>query len=250
MTWEASSENPFGGGVANKIAWNGSYWVAVGYNGYQTVCISKSEDGMTWEFSTDNPFLAGYGSGIVWNGSYWVATGVGSTTIAKSTDGMTWNNSSSPFEGNAGNCLAYGSIRPSSPISIGTAYVSTPSVSELKMFLNTSSTHATAEIHTKPVLTSQVVNSLLYSDFYNGISNASGISVSEAMATAVKLNIGYTGSLTPALAGAMRGYIYELIVFKTEVNTQTRQSVEGYLAWKWGIQNSLPTTHPYYLAPP
>ena len=70
------------------------------------------------------------------------------------------------------------------------------------------------------------------------------------MTTSAKLNIGFTGALTPALAGAMRGYIYELIVFNTTVNLATQEAVEGYLAWKWGIQSSLSTTHPYYLAPP
>ena len=28
-----------------------------------------------------------------------------------------------------------------------------------------------------------------------------------------------------------------------------QQQVEGYLAWKWGVQASLPTTHPYYYQP-
>ena len=257
MTWTDSvsggGNNPFSAGFVFGIAWNGSYWVAVGQNGDATVCIAKSTDGMTWTDASNNPFSGGYGNGIAWNGSYWIAVGNGNTgTIAKSTDGMTWTNASSnPFSDPYGFGIGYGNILPTlQPIRIGTDSVSVPSTSELKMFLNVTSTPATVEIHTKPVLTSQVVNSLVYSDFYNGISNASGISVGTAMSTAVKLNIGYTGSLTPALAGAMRGYIYELIVFKTTVNTATRQSIEGYLAWKWGIQNSLPTTHPYYLAPP
>jgi hypothetical protein len=116
------------------------------------------------------------------------------------------------------------------------------------MGVNGFSTPATAEIHTKPVLTSQVINTLAYNDFYNGTTNIS-LTV-RALTASTKLNIGFTGTLTPALAGAMRGYIYELIVFNTSVNTPTRQAIEGYLAWKWGIQSSLPTTHPYYLAPP
>jgi len=38
---------------------------------------------------------------------------------------------------------------------------------------------------------------------------------------------------------------YEVIVFNTNLTTAERQSVEGYLAWKWGLQASLPTLHPY-----
>ena len=28
-------------------------------------------------------------------------------------------------------------------------------------------------------------------------------------------------------------------------NTTTRQLIEGYLAWKWNLQASLPADHPY-----
>jgi hypothetical protein len=41
------------------------------------------------------------------------------------------------------------------------------------------------------------------------------------------------------------GFIYELIVFNNTVSTSQRQQVEGYLAWKWGLQRSLPSTHAY-----
>jgi hypothetical protein len=41
------------------------------------------------------------------------------------------------------------------------------------------------------------------------------------------------------------GSIYEIIVFSATLSTNDRQRVEGYLAWKWGLQNNLPTLHPY-----
>jgi hypothetical protein len=37
----------------------------------------------------------------------------------------------------------------------------------------------------------------------------------------------------------------ELIVCDGTVSIPDAQEVEGYLAWKWGVRNSLPTTHPY-----
>jgi hypothetical protein len=43
-----------------------------------------------------------------------------------------------------------------------------------------------------------------------------------------------------------QGIIYEVIGYTRSIPTSERQQVEGYLAWKWGIQNRLPTTHPYY----
>jgi hypothetical protein len=45
---------------------------------------------------------------------------------------------------------------------------------------------------------------------------------------------------------ALYGYIGEIIVFNTSLTTSQIQQVEGYLAWKWVITSSLPTTHPYY----
>jgi len=46
------------------------------------------------------------------------------------------------------------------------------------------------------------------------------------------------------------GNIYEVIIFNTLLSTQQRQVVEGYLASKWNLQASLPTTHPYYTVEP
>jgi hypothetical protein len=132
---------------------------------------------------------------------------------------------------------------------LGTTFVVTPSTSELMYFKEGGVSTVTVEIHKRPVLTTQYVNSLEYADFYNGTAGETA-TLTQAMTTAGKLNIGFAGALTPALAGAMRGYIYELIVFNTAITTETRQAVEGYLSWKWGIQDLLSTAHPYYLAPP
>jgi hypothetical protein len=44
----------------------------------------------------------------------------------------------------------------------------------------------------------------------------------------------------------LNGNIAEVIVYTTSLTTTQRQQVEGYLAWKWGLQQNLPTsTHPY-----
>lgn len=45
------------------------------------------------------------------------------------------------------------------------------------------------------------------------------------------------------------GNIAEIIVTHT-IDTTQRQLIEGYLAWKWGLQASLPGGHPYLSAPP
>jgi len=42
----------------------------------------------------------------------------------------------------------------------------------------------------------------------------------------------------------------EIIIYNTPLATPQRQQVEGYLAWKWGLQANLINTHPYYNGPP
>jgi hypothetical protein len=54
-----------------------------------------------------------------------------------------------------------------------------------------------------------------------------------------------TFSVGSATNGFISGNICELIVFNKDVTTSERQQVEGYLAYKWGLTSSLPSTHPY-----
>jgi hypothetical protein len=46
------------------------------------------------------------------------------------------------------------------------------------------------------------------------------------------------------------GYIAEVIILSSIVSNNTRQILEGYLAWKWGMITSLLPTHPYINRPP
>jgi hypothetical protein len=48
----------------------------------------------------------------------------------------------------------------------------------------------------------------------------------------------------------MVGYIAEIVVFNSIVNDRVRQQVEGYLANKWGLRNSLVASHPFLNRPP
>jgi hypothetical protein len=40
-------------------------------------------------------------------------------------------------------------------------------------------------------------------------------------------------------------YLHEFLTFSTKLTTTQQQTVEGYLAWKWGIQTLLPAAHPF-----
>jgi hypothetical protein len=45
-------------------------------------------------------------------------------------------------------------------------------------------------------------------------------------------------------------FLSEVVLVNRMLTAKERQSMEGYLAWKWGMQLSLPVNHPSYLAPP
>jgi hypothetical protein len=50
-------------------------------------------------------------------------------------------------------------------------------------------------------------------------------------------------------ANPLDGIVNEVVTYTTTLTATERRQVEGYLAWKWGLQASLPTTHPYYKVP-
>ncbi len=54
--------------------------------------------------------------------------------------------------------------------------------------------------------------------------------------------------------GYLTGYVNEIIVIPVNLfnkdYTHDRFRIEGYLAWKWGIQNKLPASHPFKSIPP
>ena len=43
----------------------------------------------------------------------------------------------------------------------------------------------------------------------------------------------------------MNGSISEVLIYNTVLTSTQREKVQGYLAWKWGIQSTLPSNHPY-----
>lgn len=68
------------------------------------------------------------------------------------------------------------------------------------------------------------------------------------MGTASGVVIGM--SHIPANTQFWNGIVAEIVIINSAVTTETRQRIEGYLAWKWGLAESLPANHPYRNAPP
>lgn len=58
------------------------------------------------------------------------------------------------------------------------------------------------------------------------------------------------GQVSNSLTFYLNGQIAEVISYNRVVSTFERQQIEGYLAWKWGVQANLPASHPYINYPP
>jgi hypothetical protein len=77
--------------------------------------------------------------------------------------------------------------------------------------------------------------------------NNSSVSATNLSYTAYWLGGPWTGS---AGGPPWPGYLGEVLVYNRTISTAERQQVEGYLAWKWGTNTGLPSTHPYKSASP
>ncbi|MCA2510539.1 MAG: hypothetical protein IM561_09165 [Microcystis sp. M60BS1] len=64
--------------------------------------------------------------------------------------------------------------------------------------------------------------------------------------------IGMGRRTPPAANDYLDAIIGEIVVTASVKANKTveRQKLEGYLAWRWGIQSSLPSSHPHYYSPP
>ena len=86
-------------------------------------------------------------------------------------------------------------------------------------------------------------------NFWVNGTNVYSATSSAAFTTSTGLVIGARAN-GGGISGILTGYMSEIIVYTTALTTTQRQQVEGYLAWKWGLQSSLPTNHPYYAVSP
>ena len=79
---------------------------------------------------------------------------------------------------------------------------------------------------------------------YQNVSTSHTVFLDGGRATGNTVSLSYTAGLTTTLNGNFFN-IYEILAFNRTLSTEDRQTVEGYLAWKWGLQSNLPATHPY-----
>lgn len=78
------------------------------------------------------------------------------------------------------------------------------------------------------------------------VGNQTYTLTSSASNSTYDLQIGTLGNnVVPFL-----GDYCELVIFNSLLSTTNQQLMEGYLAWKWGVQANLPGDHPYKNAAP
>jgi hypothetical protein len=98
-----------------------------------------------------------------------------------------------------------------------------------------------ATLPTTPFLTSSVKTSGVTSvGYYNGTQVFSTADNTSDTASTWAFLGGASST-----AGLFTGTIYEFIIYSAALSTSQRQQVEGYLAQKWLLQSSLPSTHAY-----
>jgi hypothetical protein len=89
-------------------------------------------------------------------------------------------------------------------------------------------------------------NSSTTTFYSNGAVSGTPASVNPNLVAGRTSTIGSFGTSWDFLTGT----IGEFVVCSSVLSTADRQKLEGYLAWKWGLQTNLPAGHPYQSAPP
>jgi len=86
-------------------------------------------------------------------------------------------------------------------------------------------------------------NLFVYSD--GNLLSSSGAASSVAVGGTIAVGSRFSKSIS-----FYQGEISEIVFVNGAIATDDRQKLEGYLAWKWGLEGNLPAGHPYKSAPP
>jgi hypothetical protein len=102
-----------------------------------------------------------------------------------------------------------------------------------------------------PVMASSVRGATSVETWANGSSNGSTPTSGTNATAAANLTFGANTGSSPANTTSFAHIgLGETVGYSAAVSATLRQKVEGYLAWKWGLQASLPVGHAYAAAAP
>ena len=89
--------------------------------------------------------------------------------------------------------------------------------------------------------------STLYGNKNGDDTITSGVQAADRNSSTTRQFVGANGFNSSAYTD---GAICEVVVLDYDISETERQELEGYLAWKWGLEGSLPAGHPYKNAAP
>jgi len=84
----------------------------------------------------------------------------------------------------------------------------------------------------------------------NLLQSTASVVGSATMANSRQVRVGSYTDDSNVTSGPFNGDIAEIVILSGVVADETRQLIEGYLAWKWGLEANLPSGHPYEDAAP
>lgn len=103
-------------------------------------------------------------------------------------------------------------------------------------------------LNTRYILTGTSSSTSVTADINGGVFTGSQ-TVTGTLKTPLQTFIG-ANWVAGNILDYFNGSLNEIIVFNTVLTTEQRRQIEGYLAWKWGLVGSLPSSHPFFLSPP
>ena len=95
--------------------------------------------------------------------------------------------------------------------------------------------------------TANLANNYILTTRFNTTTSFSAVYGSNYL---TNVNVGGNTLASGVLLGTLYNYTFnytghfcELLIYRGTLTTTQQQQVEGYLAWKWGLQSNLPTSH-------
>lgn len=129
------------------------------------------------------------------------------------------------------------------------AFITTTSTSNLSMWKqNTANQGAILASVSMSTFNTPFIVSMTYSNGTASNSFNGGFSIQTGGSSGDLSTIQYALGTSLGTGGGnttWSGYIGEFLMFNSALSSEDRQTVEGYLAWKWGIKNILPLSNPY-----
>ena len=234
--------DPAGTGVAPANGASVSAWV------------NKGTTAVTMAYGTSQPtfssnFQNGFGS-VAFNGNYF--SGACSFNLAAKSGFLVCSQSNSATDSPQGFLSFYGSGADTVGSTNGYGYQASQGGPTFGWLYDIFSTGYYLSIggstNTPIAVYSDVFASGTQQTFKNGTAGSTA-TPSSTPGTSTTLMLG-ARLIGGSLRGSLYGNICEVIVYNVGLSIAQRQTVEGYLAWKWGLQAQLPATHPFYAAAP